>query len=127
MNIFEESYFRETMAALDKLSIRPDHVKEPKMYSFDEDREYGRLLESIHDDLMDQLKHEALATVIIHDHDLCDTDLLQQLMTATALWDEKPETANDRMKAIHRLVWLAVDRIAQDMAEKEFNAICERL
>lgn len=94
---------------------------------FDEDLEYGRMLEANHDDLMDQLKYAELAKVIIHDHDLCDGDLLQELMTATALWNEKPETAHERMKAIHRLIWLAIDNIAKDMTEKEFNAMCERL
>ena len=96
------------------------------MYGFDEEREYGRMLEANHDDLMDQLKYAELAKVIIHDHDLCDGDLLQELMTATAMWNEKPETALDRLKAIHRLVWLAIDRIAQDMTEKEFSAMLER-
>lgn len=127
MNIFEESYVRVTMAALDKLSIRPDHVKEPKMYGFDADREYGRMLEANHADLMDQLGYAELAKSIIHDHDLCDTDLLQLLVTATATWNEKPETAHERMTAIHRLVWLAMNRVALEMTQKEFDAMLERL
>ena len=125
MNIFEKAY---------EDSIRDFFSKPPfkttgsaTMYGFDEDREYGRMLEANHDDLMDQLKHEALATTIIHDHDLCDTDLLQLLMTATAMWNEKPETAFDRMKAIHRLVWVAVDNIAKDMTEKEFDDMTAKL
>lgn len=93
----------------------------------DEEAEYGRMLEANHDDLMDQLAYPELAKVIIHDHGLDDTDLLQLLMTAGALWNEKPETAYERMKAIHRLIWLAVDRVAKSMTEKEFHATLERL
>ena len=48
-------------------------------------------------------------------------------MTATALWNEKPETAFERMKVVHRLVELAIDRIAEDMTEKEFNEMTARL
>lgn len=97
------------------------------MYGYDEDREYGRMLEANHDDLMDQLKHEALATTIIHDHDLRDTDLLQLLMTATAMWNEKPETAFERLKAIRRLVWVAMDNVAQEITEREFNDMTAQL
>ena len=94
---------------------------------YDEDREYGRMLEANHDDLMDQLKHEALATVIISDHDLYDGDLLQKLMTATAKWNEKPETAFERMQVINRLVYLAMGDVAEDMAQKELDDTMARL
>lgn len=127
MNIIEQTYRTATAAVLQAQGINADHVKEPKMYGFDEEREYGRMLEANHDDLMDQLRYAEVAKSIIHDHGLDDTDLLQLLMTAGAMWDEKPETALERMKAIHRLIWLAIDRIAKDMTEREFNAMCERL
>lgn len=123
MNFLEQAYITATAAALE---LRGINVKENAMY-FDEDREYGRMLEANHDDLMGQLEYAELAKEIIHDHGLDDTDLLQLLMTAGAKWDEKPETAYERMKAIHRLIWLAVDRVAKEMTEKEFNAMCERL
>lgn len=124
MNIIEQTYRTATAAVLQAQGINADHVKEPKM---DEELEYGRMLERNHDDLMDQLKYAELAKVIIHDHALCDGDLLQELVTAGALWNEKPETALERMKSIHRLIWLAVDKIAKDMTEKDLNKMLERL
>lgn len=124
MNIIEQTYRTATTAVLQAQGINADHVKEPKM---DEDLEYGRMLERNHDDLMGQLRYAELAKIIIHDHDLCDGDLLQELMTAGALWNEKPETAYERMKSVHRLIWLAVDKIAKDITEKDLNKMLERL
>lgn len=126
------SLFWEDIANINRAYCAAHNLPQPDygsttMYGFDEDREYGRMLEANHDDLMDQLGYAELAKVIIHDHDLCDTDLLQQLMTATALWDKKPETALERMKSIDHLVWVAVDNIAKKMSEKEFDDMCEKL
>lgn len=126
------SLFWNDIAKINRAYCAAHNLPQPNygsatMYGFDEDLEYGRMLEANHDDLMGQLEYAELAKAIIHDHGLDDTDLLQLLMTAGAKWDEKPETAYERMKAIHRLIWLAVDRVAKDMTEKEFNAMCERL
>lgn len=84
----------------------------------DDDIALARLTDEMRDDLLSELRHESLAEIITQEHELHETDLYAKILTAAAMWNEKPETAHERMKVINRLIYQAMNKIAESKARK---------
>lgn len=87
----------------------------------DDDIALARLTDEIREDMLGELRHEDLAEIITQEYELHETDLYAKLLTAIAAWNEKPETAYERMQVIDRLVHLAMDKIAEREARKALD------
>ena len=137
MNLFERTYFNATASALVSRGISADHVcvracglPQPPAYDpveSDDDLALARLTDEIrddlllelrHDDLLPELRHESLAEIITQKHELHETDLYSKLLTAYSMWDGRAETAYERMKVIDRLIYKAMDKIAEKEARR---------
>ena len=83
----------------------------------DED-EFNALIDENRDDLLDQCEYFDLAEIICSENDLQETDLLPRLIVAIQSWNEKQETAHEAMKSVTRLIYLAIDQVAEKEAKK---------
>lgn len=99
-------------------------LPQPQNYDPDEspdDIAFNALIDEYREDLLGELRHQSLAEVITQEYELHETGLLSRLLVANAAWDGKDETAAARLHVIDRLIYLAMDQIAQKRARKDLD------
>lgn len=117
-NIFDQTYENVTRGY-----CRANSLPQPIYDAVDSDSD--RALEGLTDeyrrDLLDQFRSEELTASIIHEYELDDTDLCARLMTVAALWNNKADTALERMRLIDQLLYDTADKIAEKLARKDLD------
>ena len=96
-------------------------LPQPQNYDPDEspdDIAFNALIDEYREDRLGELRHQSLAEVITQEYELHETDLYAKLLTAYSMWDGRAETAHERMKVIDRLIYGAMDKIAEKEARR---------
>ena len=97
------------------------HRLTPFVSNADDDDALEALTDEYRRDLLADMRHEELTKAIIHEHSLEETDLFERLITIAALWNDKPETAYERMKLIDQLLYDTAHNIAEKLARKDLD------
>lgn len=119
MNLFDQAYENVTRGY-----CKANRLPEPTFSLPGESRDdvaLEALIDEYREDLLSELRHEPLAEIISQEYELHETDLMAKLLVANALWNEKPETAYERMKVIDRLIYSAMHQIAEKKARKDLD------